>query len=341
MSRADDVVFRIGTYGSTVKVVRRESGMLALHYTRAGKNAEKSVRHGDVKRAEKQAKELSRRLLNERALESGADGATAGLTLDGLCARYTTEVSVHKKGVQADEDQRRRTIWLAVLKPNTLVMRIKPSHVRKFMALRRSGRIVVDGLNLRGSVKPGTVNADVIYLQSVFNWAVDDGLLTQSPIKGLKLLDVGQQLRPMASAERAAKITTIAHEVHPLFPLMFAAVRSLGWRISAICQIDGTDIRRTRTKLAPHGEIRKNWQVDKESQGQWLPMPRILRDALDAAHILAVRGFVFPSPLDPNRPMSRHYANALLERAESKAKLVHLEGGAWHPFGRPQPPIRM
>jgi integrase len=44
--------------------------------------------------------------------------------------------------------------------------------------------------------------------------------------------------------------------------------------------------------------------------------------------------FLFPSPNDPSKPLSKELASAWLRRAEALADVEHLEGGGWHPFRR-------
>ena len=44
--------------------------------------------------------------------------------------------------------------------------------------------------------------------------------------------------------------------------------------------------------------------------------------------------FLFPSPQDQSRPVSKELASTWLQRAEKLAKLGPLDGGLWHPFRR-------
>lgn len=318
--------------GATVSVVQRAKA-LYLRHTRERLPVFTPLRHTDVMRAKEQARELSRELANARASNSGAPGATSRLTVSELFARYTRNVSALKKGDQPREDERRRILWLAYLGADKRASSVTPADVQRFIGERRLGRIVVDGLKLKTKVKPRTVDADVVWLQSVYNWADRAKLVTSKPLLGAQRPDVAAQLRPMADATRVAKLLKVAPKVHPRFALLLTAVRTLGWRISAVTKIDAADIRRTRTTLAPYGEIRKNWETDKEGVSAWLAMPKALRVAIDAAK-LPKAGPVFPSSKDAELPMSRYYARELLERAEAFAKLPAIEGGDWHPYRR-------
>jgi hypothetical protein len=56
------------------------------------------------------------------------------------------------------------------------------------------------------------------------------------------------------------------------------------------------------------------------------------RDAVMAGR-RADRGYVFPSPADPTKPMDRWYASRLLRRAERRARVPKL-GSLWHAYRR-------
>ena len=48
----------------------------------------------------------------------------------------------------------------------------------------------------------------------------------------------------------------------------------------------------------------------------------------------AIAGYLFPSPTDPTKAVSKELASEWLERAEVLAELPHLEQGGWHTFRR-------
>ncbi len=334
MSPTGTVLYRTGGYGTTVIVVQRPKGSLALRFTKIdGKQTDKALGHLDEKRAKQQARALSRELAKRRASNSGAPAARAGLTLSELFARYTIEVSRHKKGDQPAEDERRRTIWQSVLGPDRRVTSITPADVKSFIARRSAGQIVVDGIELKKKVKPRTVDADVVFLQSVCNWAVDARLVDLSPIQGAKRPDVGSQLRPIATHADYLAMQAVTARVHPRLPLLLACARYLGWRVDGILHIDGFDLDRAKAEHAPFGRLRKNWMHDKEGVDMWVPIPQALRQAFDDAGVLG-QGWVFTSPKKAGKPMSRYHARDLFQRAEELTKVTRLVGGMWHPYRR-------
>ena len=326
-------------YGATVRVAQRMRngkpyGSLVLAFTSEGELRTRALKHHDLKEAKEQAKELSLQLTNARAIDSGAPGAKRKVTVAQLFSRYATEVTAHKQGQQPKEDARRRALWTKYLGPNTLARDVNSEHVVSFIRDRAAGAIEVEGFDFKKHPKPATIDADIVWLLSVYNWADRTKLVTGKPLANAQRPEVPEQLRPMAPEERVAKILKVADRVsYPRFRLLFIAVRWLGWRISATCKIDGTDINRAKSKLAPHGMIRKRGENDKKKRDQWLPMPKALRVEIDRAQVAAT-GPVFPSVKDAAKPINRWFARDRLCEAETLAKLTAIEGGDWHPYRR-------
>lgn len=87
----------------------------------------------------------------------------------------------------------------------------------------------------------------------------------------------------------------------------------------------------------PFGAISWRAEADKTRRASTVPVSRQVRAALD--RILAERpglgaAYLFPSPSDRSRPISRHLAAAWLERAERFAGVAKQLGGLWHPYRR-------
>ena len=213
------------------------------------------------------------------------------------------------------------------------------------MKERRSGKIKVPNRQL--SNKPGetTIGADIIFLQSVLNWATTkkqrDGtsVLERNPIQGCKRPRNRYPRRPVATYDRYVAVRDAAHEVDPqgLFGMFMDLHENLGWRVSAICQIKASDVNLKSDKQAPHGRLRKRGEVDKEGVEMEVPLSEVSAEALRTLVKLAstsVDAPLFPSPKNHTKPWTRWHARDLLERAEQKAKLQPLEGGDFHPYRR-------
>jgi integrase len=70
------------------------------------------------------------------------------------------------------------------------------------------------------------------------------------------------------------------------------------------------------------------------------PVSSDVRDAIDSALRKRQRlghvggGWLFPSPIEPGKPVSYEQARKWLTEAQQAAELEPLKGGAWHPYRR-------
>jgi integrase len=119
-------------------------------------------------------------------------------------------------------------------------------------------------------------------------------------------------------------------------------IEALGWRVTAICELQASDFDFAKSSKAPHGRIRKRGDVDKEGVDMWVPLSPDARAAVD--RIRKVNPAIGARPLFPapkakklgrlSRPWTRWHARDLLERAEAAAELPQLEGGDFHAYRR-------
>lgn len=195
---------------------------------------------------------------------------------------------------------------------------------------RRDGRVRLPQHALRKSVRDSTIGADIVFLQTALNWAVEQHRLDRNPLWGYHRPKTAKPRRPLATYDRYLKLRAIADKVDPRFGAFMALVEGLGWRVSAICQLKAEDIDRKARPKAPNGRILKRSETDKERVEMWLPLSEDTRRALDQVPVLS--GYLFPSPKEADRPWTRFHARDLLERAE---KLASLEpGGGFHAYRR-------
>lgn len=348
----------VGSYGYRVTAHERRSGG-ALHLRSWDSSSQRyhhePLGHFDKERAEQQAKELSGELLNaSHAVHS------RNATVLELLARYERDVIAYKTKQHAADDKRRTELWQTVL-GNREARSIDYPTIDRFVRDRQAGKIKVSGRKFRepgkklknGKVMQGpnatTIGADIIFLQSVFNWAttvkLSDGakLLSENPIKGYERPRNKNPKQPLATYDRFLKVRAKADEADPqgLFGSFLDLVEGLGWRVSAICKLQRDDIDRKRTEDAPHGQIRKSAENDKENVEQWIPLSESTRAAVDRVlEVNPVIGdlYLFPArrkrETDRPAPWSRFYARDLLYRVEKLAKVTHLDGGAFHPYRR-------
>jgi integrase len=348
----------VGGYGHTVRACeRRPGGTLHIRSWNSAKENHtwSSLGHRDKIRAEEQARELSGELLNATlAVRSPR------ITIIELLSRYERDVIAFKKPGHARDDGRRVALWQHLLGSREARTIDFPT-LDRFVRERQAGRITVPGHRLRepdkkmknGKIAQGpngtTIGADIIFLQSVFNWALrvvlPDGsrLLNENPIRGYERPRNKNPKQPLATYDRFLKVRAKADDADPqgLFGSFLDLIEGLGWRVSAICNLRRTDIDKRQDDDAPHGRIRKRGEVDKEQVDMWVPLSESTRAAVD--RILErnpVLGdlYLFPARksrhVDRPAPWSRFYARDLLARAEKLGGLKAIEGGDFHPYRR-------
>jgi len=336
----------VGGHGHSVTAMeRRTGGLLSLRWWDSSRCAPawRALGHSDKAKAEEQARELSGELLN-----AAKSARSPRLTMIELLARYEREVSQHKKGAQRGEDERRIEMWQAILGDREARSIDFPT-LDKFVRDRRIGLISMPGRKLSKNPSDTTIGSDLVFLDSVLNWATrvrlfnGDPLLAANPAKGYPRPKNKNPRQPIASYDRYLAVRQFADEIdrQRLFGSFLDLVEGLGWRVSAICQLHASDFDRRTSENTPFGRIRKRAETDKENVEMWVPLSQGTRAAVEGA--LAANAVVgdmplFPAPRakDGNRPASwtRYHARNLLERAEHAAGLEPIEGGDFHPYRR-------
>lgn len=341
----------VGGRGHRVTVFEREAGgTLYLRWWDGERDnwAWRSLKHADRERGEQEARDLAASIL------AAVDTAHTGrITVAELFARYERDVTKHKKGAQPAEDRRRMRLWQHVLGADRAVETIDVNALDTFVRERRAGRITVPSPDEKAAkrrkltTKPSetTIGADLIFLNAVVNWAtrttLQDGtrLLAENPIRSYRRPRTANPKRPVASYDRFLAVRAKADTVDPqrLFGAFMDIIEGLGWRVSAVCSLRGPDIDRSAHADYPHGRIHRRGDADKEGHDAWVPMPKSVRDAVDAIAVIGDRAlFPCPRPKKGKPPTSwtRFHARALLARAETAAGLEPIDGGDWHPFRR-------
>ena len=107
-----------------------------------------------------------------------------------------------------------------------------------------------------------------------------------------------------------------------------------GRRISAVCQLRYEDLRLSE---GPHGSIR--WPADTDKTGRETVVPIGPRVRAVLNRLLRERPGIgsaplFPSPVDRERPIARHFADRWLREGERLAGLDPQQGSLWHAYRR-------
>lgn len=197
----------------------------------------------------------------------------------------------------------------------------------RFTELRASGRVDGRGREVaekkRRPVGARSVEADCNWLRWVFNWAVkwraNSGhyLMRENPVRGFEAPKEKNPRRPVATQDRFEAVRTVSDDVpmqsrwgkrteqRSYLSELLDIVKGTGRRISAVCKLTYEDLRLDQ---APHGAIRWPASKDKTGRETLVPISPDVRAALD--RILRERPGVgsaplFPSPEDPQKPISR------------------------------------
>lgn len=321
-------LWSVGGYGSKVAVVRREDSP-HLHL-RWGRKHWRSLGHSDLPAAKQAARDQSAILVVGRRARNNH----GPISLGGLLALYVDQVTPGKSDLAQRDDARRVQLWTHVLGADSDPLALTGAQLKAFERRRRKG-LEVPGLDLRPAGAK-TVREDLAFLRAVFNWAagMESGwLLEKNPMAGYKLPVELNPRRPRLYFEDYTALLEVAPGIHPrLYPLLVLA-ESLGWRISALCQLRPTDLDRERTKTRPHGRLLKRAETDKVGVERWTIIPVEARQALEDL-MPGKGGWLFPADRKKGRPFSRHFARKLLYEAWKQSGVPEERWTGWHAFRR-------
>ncbi|KKM87383.1 hypothetical protein LCGC14_1269350, partial [marine sediment metagenome] len=118
---------------------------------------------------------------------------------------------------------------------------------------------------------------------------------------------------------------------------MLVIADETGRRLSAIRQLQGSDIQFGRTDAWPHGAIRWRYHSDKVNKDWLVPMSARLRTEIDrhlAANPVLGEAPLFPAPQNHRKAVSKDRAGAWLLAAIKRAGVQKLDGTLWHAIRR-------
>ena len=350
-----------GDYGARVRLFEDpRSGIYHIEYRDPNsappnyRYRTKSLKHRDLARARRQAKERVRQI--EAGLDPDRDIVP---TVDRVLAYYKTHHTPSKCDSEQDADERRTQLWTRWLGASRDLSTLRLADWNNFIEARRPGAIDSRGRKImdpqkRRSVRNGTVIGDLIFLRAVINWACkwqdEDGryLMVENPTRGFDMPKERNPLRPVATRDRYEAILKKADEitwqvlwgdkpamVRTYLRELLMIVAGTGRRISAVCQLRFDDLRLDQG--GPHGSIR--WPADTDKMGKEFvtPINHDVRAALDS--ILAERPGIahaplFPGARDRSQPIRADVASKWLLEAERLAGVPKQKGGLWHPYRR-------
>ncbi len=349
----------VEAYGIRVRVYERPDGaVLWGELPTRGPGSRQSLRTRDRREALDRARRIAEEIAKARM--SGVDPSR--MTLGRLFDLYFTHRAPHLSESWRQMAEARRRFFLEAWGPDRLVEDIGQDQVDRFARLRRSGEIGSAGkAKADRGVRDGTINGDLRWLSSVFNWAHRRKVEGRRLIQANPLDDVTDRKveknprRPVASAERYERTLAVADDVDGTGVLrgVLAVVRYSGHRVGAVAALHVDHYLRTpsaiREQLAelghdeggadrfPHGAIHWTADTDKQGRGHLTPISAPLRAELERYLMRSGRvGAVplFPAPKSPDEPVRTDVLRNWLRKAEMLAGLPKLRGGLWHPYRR-------
>ncbi len=341
--------YSTGPYGCRVTVYEELNGMI---YARETGRKPYSLNHRSRDRAKAWARDRQAKLaLGIEAL--GTPTPNAARVFDAYLEHHSPTRTTRTQG----EDRRRREMWERVLRSGKDLHKLTRGEWERFARDRLAGAIDAKGRPVtatkRHKVRGRTVGGDQEWLRGVIRWAItwqdDEGryLMRENPMRGYAIMREQNPKRPLATADRYEAVIAKADEVTmeirrdgrrfkvaSYLREILDLVNDSGRRISAVLSLQYADVRLSE---GPHGSL--HWRQDTDKQGkEWLtPMSPRMRAVID--RIKAVRpglgtAYLFPSPRNARRPISKDKASRWLQKAEELAKVPHLDGGCWHPYRR-------
>ncbi len=333
-----------GEYGQKVRVFARRNGR--LYGWIAGVKVALKRPDSTASRAwaKAWAKDQHKQLVAGRS--TVADPAPTAARI--FAAYLATQMPRKRSRTSRYQDARASKMWTRVLGAGKDLHRVTLGEWQQFIDARGSGAIDCHGEPAREPatsedpkrrpVRARAVEADLEWLRGVIRWATkwQDGetgryLMTEDPTRGYAIPTEANPRRPVATADRYEQLAAVAAKVHPMLPVLLALAYHTARRISAILALRYEDLRLDDDAIV--------WPAatDKRGRSRWAPLPRQARVALDrwlAAHPGIGAAYLFPSPADPTRSVSRDMASSWLEQAHRVAKLKRLDGSLWHAFRR-------
>ncbi len=271
-------------------------------------------------------------------------------TLERICGLYLKYQTPKKRNATSRQhDQRCADMWLAVLGSQKTPEKITTQEWEDFVAKRRSGERDARWayVPLRSKEKPRravrdrAIERDMDWLVQTLNWAVrfrdTNGryLLTDNPLRGFDIPSELNPRRPIVTRDWMEQVINAAGR-SPLRTMLVIADEH-GRRLSAIRQLQGSDIQLGRTDAWPHGAIRWRYQSDKLNKDWLVPMSERLRNEIDrqlAANPVLGDAPFFPAPRNHRKAVSKDRAGMWLLAAIKRAGVQKPDGTLWHAIRR-------
>lgn len=244
--------FSAGEYPHTVRVFEREPG--GMLYAQAwdptvGYSPRISLRHRDQEQAITYAETEAAKL------RDGSVALAPAPNVIYVTMQYFIHQTPKKALAVQKEDERRIGMWRRVLGPHTQIRHVGRPQWESFIALRGSGAIDCHGAPVaegkRTPVSERTVDADLVFMVSVFNWA------TSWNVNGRPLLERNPWGGTAAGVKRALERPKPLEQKQPVASFdRFLTVRAAAERVMMVVRKKepGAQLVTVGTAQYKHGE---------------------------------------------------------------------------------------
>jgi integrase len=305
------------------------NGTLMLEYFgNDGRRRNLSLRHTDVARGKGAADDLAASL--RRGEEPSGD-----LTLLALFDKYDEEVTTGKTKAKQQHDRAARALFKRCWGTDAPVADLDKTHWDKFVRQRRSG-VLAPGERKGKGVRNRMIQYDLKFLMAVFNWAENviekrRPLLERNPFRNCTMPKEESPRRPRITEVEYAALTKAAKELPSQVGLFLYLCHETGHRSKSISRLRWSDLDFERHCVSWRGEH------DKLKREHETPLTAANVEVLKSARREAGSngdGWVFPSPDDPEKPISRRELLRWWSDLEAVARLRRVPGRGWHSLRR-------
>jgi integrase len=289
-----------------------------------------SLGHQDCEAAKQYADNLAARF------RRAGPPQVVDLTLAKLFDIYEREVTPFKSVGTQHHDRRARALFERCWGSATAMKNLDRRDWDRFIRQRRIGQLRPERGYHKGGVRDRQIEYDLRFLLAVCNWALtvrEQGqpLLTSNPFRGFPV-PVEQNInQPITPEKEIAAMRAVAGEVDPLCPLYLELTYCTGHRGMAVGMLRWRDVDLGR------GTVRWEARHDKIGFEHLVPLDEIVLGLL-RVHRRSVStvsdAWIFPSPGDSSRPISRHLVRHWWERLEKAAGIAHVQGRGWRSLRR-------
>ena len=348
--------YNVGDYRERVSVYQETNGVF---YMRVSGKKPKSLGHRSFERAKRRAKERHAELVREQRDRAENPHESLTPTVERVVTLYLKHQSPRRSPATQAQDRRRAAMWKVVLGPQRCLAELSLREWDTFTRDRQSGTIDARGHlvvpDKRRLVRSRAVGADQEWLRSAINWAVrwrdEDGtyVMRENPVRGFEIEQEKNVRRPVATHDRFEALRAVSdavpmivrrggkqYAVRSYLSEILDLVNGTGRRIGAVIRLRYANIN--LKSGGPHGAI--TWPAESDKEGkEWtnVPLSPDLRATVD--RILAERpgvgqGYLFPSPANARKHVSRELVRGWMLRGEQLAGLAKQTGSLFHAYRR-------